>query len=74
MSIKFKVEYEITPIRFVDVCCPGCDSSFDARQHGKKEDGGHIHDSVDLQFAKFNCPHCGEYFETRGKKLEITEV
>lgn len=31
MAIKFRVEYEITPIRFVDVFCPSCKHGFDAR-------------------------------------------
>lgn len=74
MTIKFKVEYEITPIRFVDVYCPSCNEVFDARSHGKTESGGNIHDAVDLQFAKFDCPKCGEYFETRGKEIKIEEV
>lgn len=74
MSIQFKVEYEITPIRFVKVICPSCNEEFDAREHGTTENGGHIHDSVDLQFAKFDCPTCKEHFETRGKTIAIEEL
>lgn len=74
MNIKFKVEYEITPIRFVQVNCPICNENFDARAYGTTESGGHIYDSVDLQFAKFDCPKCGEHFETRGKEIEIEEI
>ena len=33
MSIKFDVEYEATPIRFVNVYCPKCNNKFDARAY-----------------------------------------
>lgn len=69
--IKFIVEYETTPIRFATVICPNCEKGFDAKWYGKTEDGGHIHDDVDLQFGKFKCPECKHKFSTRDKQIEI---
>lgn len=71
MPIKFNVEYEITPIRFVSVFCPECNHEFDAREHGKCENGSWIHDAVDLQYATFGCTDCGHSFSTRDEKIEI---
>jgi transposase-like protein len=71
MAIKFRVEYEITPIRFVDVFCPSCKHGFDARGNGMRDDGGEIYDEVDLNFSVFKCPKCALDFSTRGKEIEI---
>jgi transposase-like protein len=71
MLIKFDVEFEITPIRFVYVTCPKCNNKFDGRNYGETESGSCLHDKVDLMFAKFICPHCAYKFETRGQEIEI---
>lgn len=73
MAFKFDIEYEITPIRFVKATCPNCEEVFDAREHGKGDDGRHIHDAVDLQYAKFKCPHCKHKYTTRGMELDLIE-
>lgn len=73
MTIKFDIEYEITPIRFVTATCPNCGEKFNALEHGKCEGGGSIHDAVDLQYAKFKCPECEHKYETRDQQLELTE-
>jgi len=73
MSIKFDVEYEATPIRFVNVYCPKCNNKFDARAYGEHDtyQGSRLHDAVDLQFAKFICPYCAYKFTTRDEEIEI---
>ena len=71
--IKFEVEYEIPQMRYASVWCPSCDHKFDARKHGKTDDGGRINDGVDIHYAIFKCPVCKEKFKTRGKDLNVIE-
>lgn len=71
--IKFELEYEIPQLRHAHVWCPSCEHKFNAREHGNRDDGGKIYDGVDIEFAEFTCPNCGEYFSTRGKDIDITE-
>lgn len=74
MSIKFRVEYEITPIRYVEVYCPNCNEIFDARENGTTEWGSRIYDDADLQLAQFSCPKCATRFRTRDEEIEIEEI
>jgi predicted RNA-binding Zn-ribbon protein involved in translation (DUF1610 family) len=73
-KIKINVEYEITPLRFANMKCPYCGQKINLMVDGKAENGEDIHDSVDLEFMQFNCPHCHKEIRTRGKKIEIKEV
>ncbi|WP_078392037.1 hypothetical protein [Shouchella patagoniensis] len=71
MAIKFKIEYEIPQIRFVEVTCPSCNHEFDAMGNGNVDDGTEIHDVIDLKYAIFTCPECANTFRTRGEDVEI---
>ena len=53
--IIFEVEFESAPIRHAYVTCPECGRKYCAGTI--TEDA--LHDAVDLQYAKFQCPVCG---------------
>ena len=53
--IVFEVEFESAPIRHAYVTCPECGRKYCASTI--TEDA--LHDAVDLQYAKFQCPVCG---------------
>lgn len=76
--IVFEVEFESAPIRHAYVTCPGCGRKYCAYDITKDR----LHDAVDLQFAKFQCPLCGCVFSghdpdwsfSRMYEVEIRDV
>ena len=69
MAIKIEYENEIPQLRFANIECPKCKTKFDALKNGKTEQGGSLHDYIDLKYAIYKCPHCDSEFITRNEDL-----
>ena len=67
--VKFKIEYEITPIRFIEVQCPECSEWQNARDISRE----HIHDRVDAEYANYSCKHCWREFCPKEDGMEVVE-
>ena len=68
-KIKFRVEFEPTPIRHFAVQCPKCKNWF----HGSDvvSDSLYPHYGHELHFANFKCPVCEKSF---GGYLDNAEI
>ena len=59
MTIKFRVEYDPTPIRHIAVQCPYCGKWFSGRDILAS---GDLRYGCDIVFAEFHCPVCNMNF------------
>ena len=73
MDIKIEYENEIPALRSATIYCPNCFKLFDALNYGVTEEGGLLHDYIDLQYGVYNCPHCHFGFTARDEELEMIE-
>ena len=73
MTVKVWVEYEPRTIRAVSIECPYCKRKFT----GYALTQNSLETDIDLNFAEFQCPVCGEYFgyvNGKSDQLEIKET
>lgn len=65
--MKARIEFEITPIRHIAIQCPHCEKWF----YGSDITDQSLHDIVDVMYAQYECPVCGNTFD--GKDFDYVE-
>lgn len=56
--MKAKIVFETRPVRHVAIQCPNCEKWF----YGYEITNDTLRDIIDVEFAHYKCPVCGEKF------------
>lgn len=66
-KVNVRVEYELTPIRYLVIECPNCKNWF--HQNDIVDD--HVSYSYEMSSTECNCPKCETYFKLRNVNIAM---